>query len=265
MRTIKIPTIRSTWQKLVQNTAARRTAMLVTVTVAIIGILVVTGIVSATVAVGHRPTSDRIALVGEVITAATLLLAAVAGLVAVLAYALSTGAPNLEVKVTNAENPYRQPTIDLGPDDSINVCKDEELAISLRNVSSYSARNPVVTVRMVGFIFSEAQSVRDWEIIDWNPFRPDEKHKVQWDGGVDYSVHGRSTRRLPPLQLRKHNYRFVEPGTPRALGRVYRKPIAPGWEIEILAEGYRRVVIVPVRIRRGTNTIWPGGGWKPWM
>jgi hypothetical protein len=58
---------------------------------------------------------------------------------------------------------------------------------------------------------------------------------VQWDGGPNYSVHGKSIRQLPPLD-------------PRPLRQpVDRGPA--GLSFELLADGYRREVLIPVELR----------------
>jgi hypothetical protein len=128
----------------------------------------------------------------------------------------------------------------------------------LRNISSYSARNPVVIVRMKGFSFLDAQPVQEWETTNRNYFRSQEALEVQWDGGVDYAIHGHSTRKLPALQYKQLTCHSRDPSEPRKPGTVRRKGTTPGWEFEILAEGYRRVVTVPVRIRRARKVIFPG-------
>jgi hypothetical protein len=52
---------------------------------------------------------------------------------------------------------------------------------------------------------------------------------VQWDGGPTYSIHGNSIRRLRDLDLNKL---YVNPGTG-----------PPALLIELLADGYRKVII----------------------
>jgi hypothetical protein len=55
---------------------------------------------------------------------------------------------------------------------------------------------------------------------------------VQWDGGSTYSIHGHSTRRLPDLQF--SNLWYIPGG-----GK-------PAITFEILAEGYRKEITLPV-------------------
>jgi hypothetical protein len=58
---------------------------------------------------------------------------------------------------------------------------------------------------------------------------------LQWDGGPKYSIHGESTRMLPALNFER-------------LFRVPRMEPAK-FIIEILAEGYRREVTIPVTFK----------------
>jgi hypothetical protein len=59
---------------------------------------------------------------------------------------------------------------------------------------------------------------------------------VQWDGGVNYSIHGRSARRLPDLELGELTY-STEWGPPFI-------------NVEILADGgYRRDLKIAVDFR----------------
>ena len=249
-----------------QEAPQRRKALLIAMTGLVMVILVAAGIISARVAEGHGASSDKIAVIGDVIAGATLLLAVVAGLVAVLAYAVSTGAPNLRVKVGCEGNQFRQPTIDLAAGEDLGSPRDYELTILLRNISSYSARNPVVIVRMMALSFVDLAPGLAWDTTGRTVFRPQEALEVQWDGGVDYSVHGHSIRKLPPLRLKQLTCRTRDPSQPPKPGRgVFRKQVIPGFEFEILAEGYRRVVTVPVKIRRARKVIFSGDGWRDWM
>ena len=156
-------------ERLVQDDPQRRIALLIAVTGLIIGILAAAAIVSALIVETHWSSSDKATVIGDVIAGATLLLAVVAGLVAVLAYAVSTGAPDLRVRVGSAGNPFGYPRIQLKDGEDLNSPRDYELIIMLKNISSYSARNPVVTVRAKGLTFLDVGSGA-WETIERNFF-----------------------------------------------------------------------------------------------
>ncbi len=111
--------------------------------------------------------------------------------------------------------------------------------VFLRNGSGYSAKNPAVIVRLHAMVFS-AYDPTSFER-DWASMEIADTHItgisggltiVQWDGGPTYSIHGNSTRRLPDLQF-SHLWHKPEWGT-------------PALTFEILAEGYRKEVVLPV-------------------
>jgi hypothetical protein len=257
-------------ERLVQDGPQRRIALLIAVTGLIIGILAAAAIVSALIVETHWSSSDKATVIGDVIAGATLLLAVVAGLVAALAYAVSTGAPDLRVRVGSAGNSFGYPRIQLKDGDDLNSPRDYELIIMLKNISSYSARNPVVTVQTKGLTFLDVESGA-WETIERNFFPPNEGLAAQWNGGVNYSLHGHSIRRLPPLRFEQFTcsvredtsipletdigtrvYPVIDPDTFNE--RSIERAKYPAFELEILAEGYRRVVTVRLAISR-----WPSG------
>jgi hypothetical protein len=104
--------------------------------------------------------------------------------------------------------------------------------ISLRNTSGYSARNPAVIVRLHGMVFlnRDHSLAKEWIVIDFS--NTNGIKGIQWDGGPTYSIHGRSVRRLPALDLADLT-------------------CIPAWgdpaiTFEILSDGYRRETSVPV-------------------
>ena len=107
--------------------------------------------------------------------------------------------------------------------------------ISLRNTSRYSAVNPTVIIRLQGMAFLDEPLIslgRNKEWVQMDFANTVGITAVQWDGGPQYSIHGESTRVLPTLFLDRL-WQIPDWGTPALV-------------FEILAEGYRIEVTVPV-------------------
>jgi hypothetical protein len=181
-----------------------------------------------------KTTSDRLTWAGDVLVGATLPLAAIAAIVALVAYAVSTGLPDIGVRVYF--RPLWNLVIGIGSGSGIPTG-----IIWLRNQSGYSAQNPAVIVRLheMSFRPSDHDSnsfERKWALIDSeNNLGSTRYTAVQWDGGPTYSIHGHSTRRLPDLVLED-------------LRPTSNTRLTPGISltVEILAEGYRKVVSIPL-------------------
>jgi hypothetical protein len=185
--------------------------------------------------------SDRLAEAGVIIAGATLVLALIAAVVAVMAFAAATGQPDLKLRVSFPFSAVNRPTFKahsgkeggwLSADD----LKQTTGTILLSNESRYSAKNPAVTVRLENLYVAsspEEPSLNGWIVIGFaNTLGIT---AVQWDGGPNYSVHGKSIRQLPPLDL-----------------RPLRQPVdrgPAGLSFELLADGYRREVLIPVELR----------------
>ena len=155
-------------------------------------------------------------------------------MVALLAYAVSTGPPDLQIQVwfnfSDANNPVFQ--ADGKEPASLWARQFKQLTgtIRVRNNSSYSAKNPAVIIRLRDMVFLRDSYEANWVMIEFASTNG--IMAVQWDGGPSYSIHGNSTRRLPDLLLdRLHMY----PGSKE-----------PGLIIELLADGYRKEVLIPV-------------------
>jgi hypothetical protein len=206
-------------------------------------LLAVAGAVGAVIvsAMSSRsvPLSDRLAETGDWLAGGTLALAAIAGLVALQAYASATGLPSLDVlchferlKTEEKSNESLPDRILSGP---------FTINIRLRNDSGYSARNPAVAVEVFGADFSaETPAIGEgWTIPsgDLKAFT-----RVQWDGGPVYSIHGYWVRRL---RLTVGHVRYYE--------SVSRPKIV----INVLAEGYRKQVsvLMPVAEQFAKQTI----------
>jgi hypothetical protein len=188
--------------------------------------------------IAHADLANRMAEVAAVFAGATLLLAAVAAIVALLAYAVSTGTPDLKASVHFSNHPHPN-----CPDFKVLDEQDNEeriytvteaplrITVRIHNNSGYSARNPAVIVRMQAMKFIESKTVTS----PWVPIEFEHEFitAIQWDGGPTYSIHGHSTRRLPELTLAE-------------LG-IFAKEGNAAFIVEMLAEGYRKKVPIPVR------------------
>ena len=179
--------------------------------------------------------ADRLAETADILAAGTLALAFIAALVALQAYAAATGLPDLEFQVSFPFSYPNRPVFRATAGEAGNLqavrFKQTSAAIQVHNTSGYSARNPAVIIRLTGMAFSPDRLAEGWAQVDFAQTQG--IIAVQWDGGA-YSIHGRSGRRLPPLNL----------------DRLHTIPSwgEPKFVIELLAEGgYRREIELPAR------------------
>src|SRR5262249_33925546 len=97
----------------------------------------------------HASTADRLVAAGDVLVGATLLLAAIAALVALLAYAASTGLPNIRLRLEQHGRSPNNPSFEAGEQpDGIMAFQTVKLKVLLWNESGYSAKNPALTIRL---------------------------------------------------------------------------------------------------------------------
>jgi hypothetical protein len=260
--------------RLRRDSALQRRTLLWTIGIFVAVTVVATTALTVNAVTYYDKVADKLVAAGDVLVGATLLLAVIAALVALLAYAVSTGLPDLllsaQLQHSYPNNPEWRRINGLYWDESIvvNFLQSEILSIFLRNESGYSARNPAVIVRFHAMTVAYADNLRPdeaWSPIDFASkdqiseiigpgnidritrlgysFDPTEKPNqfghplsritaVQWDGGPTYSIHGHSTRRLPGLPL-INILHIPEWG-------------APALTFEILADGYRKVIKLPV-------------------
>jgi hypothetical protein len=206
--------------------------------------------------------SDRMAEDTVIIAGGTLALALIAAVVAVMAFAAATGLPDLKLQIQFPFSLPNSPVFEGEVHDKNYPFYDEGLlqakkfkqtigTISISNLSGYSAKNPSVVVHLIGMTFTsnDFSSDRGWVTVGFaNTIGVTD---VQWDGGPTYSIHGHSIRQLPELDLesvREWRSRGFPP---------------PELRFELLAEGYRRVMKVPVTFtqerdpnRRLKRSIW---------
>jgi hypothetical protein len=83
------------FRRLRQNPARGRKVLLRTIGIAVAVTSLVTVVLAVLALTFVAGAADKLAAVGDVLVGATLLLAAIAAVVALLAYAVSTGAPDL--------------------------------------------------------------------------------------------------------------------------------------------------------------------------
>lgn len=152
----------------------------------------------------REATADRYAAVGAVFAGAAFFLAIIAAVVALLAYAVSTGSPDLQLRIhfdfSRDNNPaFKAETLDYGRLAAVEF-KQTIGRISLRNTSGYSANNPALIVRLQGMAFVPNSPPRDnWVKLDF--VTTVGCIAIRWDGGPQYSIHGHSTRVLPSIEF----------------------------------------------------------------
>lgn len=178
--------------------------------------------------------SDRLVLLGDLLTASTVLLALVGGLIALGAYAAATGRPDLEVEIVFRFCFPNRPVLELEPLNSVGIqmvapYRQSEAQVVVHNRSRYSARNPAVRIRFVGF--GGIGDSPGWSTLDFvNMVGPT---AVQWEGGADYAIHGNWTRALPMLDF---------------AGVAAMKQPSAELRIDVVADGFRSETRVPVEL-----------------
>lgn len=185
--------------------------------------------------------SDRLAVIGNLLSLGTLLLALVAGIVALAAYSAATGRPDLKVRFIPSIGTYNR--VMFTQDENGYASGNTTVTLAVRNYSTYAARSPAVLIEfedglIPGELYAES---REWTRV--NDARSRYVIAVQWDGGPSYSIHGNSTRFLPELHLRGLY------AMPKGKLRI---------AIRLLADGYsRRDVILPVEFTDNPGRVPP--------
>lgn len=182
--------------------------------------------------------TSRIGEAGDIIAASTLLLAIVAAIVALQAYAAATGLPDLSLQLRFEFSRSNIPVFEAAVSDNnwLQAKQFKQLTanVYLRNNSRYAARSPAVIVRLQGMALTMSgdwPAMRKWEAVDFA--NTVGITAIQWDGGPDYTIHGNSVRHLPIIRW-DHLFHIPEWGT-------------PSFVLELLADGgYRREIKIPV-------------------
>jgi hypothetical protein len=189
------------------------------------GLLVLIAVVVAVMVLnwlGSR-SDDRLAVIGNLLSLGTLLLALVAGIVALAAYSAATGQPRLKGKITVSGGIRNLITLN-----ELGSAVDSELMcnIVVENSSSYAARTPAVIVTFHGTSIDASMyvSISGWQPAIRDFYGHEEIWALQWDGGPNYAIHGHSERHLPAFCLKGLRH---QPGRPRM-------------SVRLLADGYNR-------------------------
>ena len=222
--------------KPLHDTRSRRRLLLGAYSLLLLAVLASVLLIASLLLISKISLSDKLAEIGDVVAAGTAILALIAGLVALQAYAAATGLPNLEVQVWFYSSPknlpvFRARELHSGVLETTSPETQTIAMISLRNRSSYSARDPVVILKLASVMCDASRGCPSGE--DWTVFELPESPAtgkellIQWDGGASCSIHGHSSRRLPDLNFGTLSYNLA-----------WKSPVM---RIEIVADGgYRR-------------------------
>ena len=193
-------------------------------------ILIAAAIGGASLAWLTSRSDDRLAVISNFLSFGTLLLALVAGIVALAAYAAATGLPDLKLRFIPQQGTFNRARFT--QDESGGVPEDTAVILAVRNYSTYAARSPAVVVEFENGIIPVRKYTGSNE---WTPVNdPRSKYilALQWDGGPNYSIHGNSIRYLPELHL--GGLCGIRGGSAKIV-------------IRLLADGYsRREITLPV-------------------
>jgi hypothetical protein len=221
-----------------RGSRGRRLLLLITYIVASLAILAGTAIAVFRLHSSREALDTRLAEASDILTTGTLILAVVAGFVALQAFAVATGLPKIQMQLWFASSDKNKPIflatkMSNGWLQTSHPADQTRGRIRLRNRSSYPAQNITVCIELNGMalIAASFHDTDTWWAVD---FVDDTGvTAVQWDGGSDFLVHGHSARRLPDLDL----------------GVIIRTGEAKNsfLQVRILASpGYERVINVPV-------------------
>ncbi len=188
----------------------------------LIGSLVVVIAFSGAIWASHG-FGDRAAAIGAAAAVATLFDAAIAGAVAVAAYYQSTQKPDLQVLLGLVSDPWLQALPTSASNAPVFTVQRSratydqfQVRLALRNLATYSARNPAVRIKL-------EEGVAPVTTGGWVGEPGGEA--TQWDGGANQAVHGTWQRALPVLEL-------------TARGPARDEPYY--MTVEVVAEGFRR-------------------------
>jgi hypothetical protein len=186
--------------------------------------------------------SDHLTVISNLLSLGTLLLALVAGIVALAAYSAATGLPNLELQLILPGSRFRN--VMMIPRQVVKTAIDFPIEIAVKNTTKYAARTPAVMIELEGAVIKKdaySPSGETWRATTRKG--TGDIKAVQWDGGPSYAIHGNSTRWLPDLNLK---------------GLVLTEK-EPKILISLLADGYdRRPKPLPIGFIDGGPIFPPG-------
>ncbi|MEU8936337.1 hypothetical protein AB0D30_41455 [Streptomyces sp. NPDC048409] len=147
-------------------------------------------------------TDDRVGVATTVLTGASWLLVAVAGIVALLAYRDASGRPDLGIEITFNFSFPNEPVFSAIESEEADQrrqvlpFKQVTATVTLTNASLYAAKNPGVRIELEGLHGIDEQTGWHSEWIHMIGIR-----SIQWEGGTESIVHGKWSRRLPGLDF----------------------------------------------------------------
>jgi hypothetical protein len=229
-------------------------------------LLLVTAAVAATVVAGillwgsSGSHADRVAEIGDIFAATTLLLTVIAAVVAYLAYAVSTGIPDLKLRVCFGPSLPNQPVVTAEPRNGRLEAVDSgqtAVTIRIRNFGVFPAKDPAFIVQVQGMEFGP--DVRDLNAAGWTVNEGSETGitTVQMDGGPAYSTPQGMVRHLPVLSLAglRTVPGWTEPSWPVRSRKFrwfgwFRRKSRSAWPplivITVVTDAVRRVGWIPI-------------------
>jgi len=223
---------------MIYNSARRRLLLLAFYTVITLCIFCGTTAVAIQVMFSREPIDNRISATSDVLTAGTLLLAVVAGFIALQAFGVSTGLPKLQIQVWFDSSSKNRPIFLAAPlgngwVQTSGPAGQTTARIRIRNRSIYPARDVAMIIELNGMALEQDSfhEFNGW----WSTDTIDDIGigTVQWDGGADFVIHGRSVRRVPDF-----NSGTIMCTMARAI---------PYFQVQLMASpNYRRSIRIPV-------------------
>jgi hypothetical protein len=195
---------------------------------------------------GSPETSDTLALLANEIDAAILLLAVSVAILAIAGYRTAARAPELEAEIKfhfcEPNRPVLAISVGPGPARSLVTLRESktgtvevfpqlEAQLSIRNRKSWSAQHAALRVNFVGLGLPPTFQPGLWSVA--NRDRLENVLALKWQANADETIHGGWTHELPPLDL-------------AGLTATGERP--PAIELDIVAEGFRKVTKVPVEL-----------------
>jgi hypothetical protein len=148
--------------------------------------------------------NTKITAVNSVVAIASLVVVTLAGVVAVLAYAIASGKPELRATVQFEFSEPNAPRFVLEDEPGgishlwpLRSFKQLLGQVTLENSSRYAARNPGVRIKFDGI--GSLRDLPGWDTVTFTHMVG--VTEIQWDGGADRMIHGEWSRKLPTVNL----------------------------------------------------------------
>lgn len=211
-----------------------RIAFLVTAVIVTVVVLIGTATAALWGWASYSQPPEQLAAVGDVFTEGTLILAAVAAVVALAAYLVSIQHPKLIYLITFPQCDSNRPLLPyVPPGPGANKCALQSpqgliATVTIRNLKSFSARNPALKITFKGLMGVGSQP-KGWRVVERGPTGA--IHVIQWNGGADRSIHWEQD--LPSIDL---------------AGSWFLADSPPQLLIEVAAEGWRTAEPMPIDV-----------------